>query len=146
MPFSVTTARMMQDESDAHPVSCSGAPPHQPSLTLGNFYKNQHLSGNGKAGCHCQPWVFFCRRVETCLLSGFWQGEWTRWPLQAYLASAYLKGLYDPDTGHPLPQSEQLHPKVDLCEACCRDLINSLLGISCLLPRNHLQSTRHSID
>lgn len=139
---------MMQDESDAHSVSCSGAPPHLPSLTLGNFYKNQHLSGKRKGWLSLSTMGVSSRRVETCLLSGFWQGEWTRWPLQAYLVSAYLKGVYDPDTGHPLPQSEQLwaRPKVDLCEACCGDLINSLLGISCLLPRNHLQSTRHSID
>lgn len=131
---------MMQEESDAHSVSCSGAPPHLPSLTLGNFYKNQHLSGKWKGWLSLSTLSTMgvsCRRVETCH-SRFWQREWTQWPLQAYLVSAYLKGIYDPDTEHPLPQSEQLHSKVDLCEACCGDLINSLLGISCLLPRNHL--------
>lgn len=139
----------MQDEVDAHSVvarACSGAPPHLSFLTLGSFHKIQHLSG--KFWLLQSTKSVACRRADMCPLSGFCGGKRTRQPLKAYCLSSSLKGVYDPNIGHPLPQPEatmgtpQSRP---LCSMLWGLTFNSLLGIS-LLPRNHLQSTQQSTD
>lgn len=118
---------MMQDEVDAHSVvasACSGAPPHLSFLTLGSFHKIQHLSG--KFWLLQSTKSVACRRADMCPLSGFYGGKRTRQPLKAYCLSSSLKGVYDPNIGHPLPQPEATMGTPIVCAACCGDLLLTL--------------------